>query len=1138
VERLPLRFEDDPFNLPNRGPWLPGRWQGPTPKFRALHNSSLISQGDLNLGELTNTRVARAMYKKGDGTFGYAETLLTAPENQLVSNSDFSARSYGYDPVKSAPDFSTGGWYAAGGTSTINSEVQFTTTGTGGVGHATLLTDNYHYRVVATGTTTANEITVHNSPSGATDPIETIATGAFSVDFIFTAGVTDPANPEDLYFRNGSAGVTVFTTLTITRMTLSEANSRMTGTGSDVLDGDGDMSSDPTSDWGGTEATDSWGESSYLRYTFTTVNTNKGAYKGAALTPGQRYYITFKARTDRSCSGGFSSIGDNLYTGNEVSNPTLSSDWQDYAFYITPTGTDLRLYMEDGGSIGDTLDFDDVTIVPVEHDWEPATTGMVFDVDDTSAGKLYFVGDDSADGDKVKLTAVYTIGHYYRVSVKAKVVSGTPAPMRLGQVFASDNDYNFSFTPTTSEETYTGYIVCYDGNFYLGNNGTGLDGVVMEFDDLVVEEVTLDDYSVVGTLSADCYFKYLENDTVHAVRVGSAAVAYLQQDIGDADDWVQWSIVLSDVTGSMGVTTTGVSFGSFTASVSDQINQLKGAGIVAFFCAAGSNGIIESFTAYPVPQTQAFEDGWALFGAQAKNSALDSRGSAWEDSANWGESVGIVWGSASTGFDGTENAITIGDEADDASKSIWQGITVPDDSNTHTIAFFIKKEESIDSYPALVTYLNGGTTQLWGKFVVDPTDGTYATADNISFVAVQDYGDFWRYVATVTNNSTGNDDLTIYLLPARNVNIGSIGSTDNAATGSAVFDQVDVYLNTSGWIPNPIVTESSEVTQDADLARWEMSADFKKLFANEYGSNLILNGEFTTNTDNWIDGEDSVLTRVDLTSTPGSSAGGNDDYGIEVKVTNSNANARAHQNISGVAIGTTYRFTARVYSPSSNIQNTAGRLAFWNSDYSGGAIAYGSVEDEWETLTLYLTPTTSLVRLGLSVRGGNNDDVAYFDDVKFEPVTNLAQQTTVFKWKPGYDHNARDSGAPGIVSVRNSGVSLLYQGFSGGVGQIKSYDNTTIIQPNYAYSANTEYLVAVKSGYIVDNQLIYAVAIEPLSNTFDADSWKDSGLFDGGYILGIYLNLFYSGWGKIWMKDLLIFDEILDDVDINILGSV
>jgi hypothetical protein len=481
-----------------------------------------------------------------------------------------------------------------------------------------------------------------------------------------------------------------------------------------------------------------------------------------------------------------------------------------------------------------------------------------------------------------------------------------------------------------------------------------------------------------------------------------------------------------------------------------------------------------SFTAYPVPQTQAFEDGWALFGAEAKNSALDSRGSAWEDSANWGESVGIVWGSASTGFDGTENAITIGDEADDASKSIWQGITVPDDSNTHTIAFFIKKEESIDSYPALVTYLNGGTTQLWGKFVVDPTDGTYATADNISFVAVQDYGDFWRYVATVTNNSTGNDDLTIYLLPARNVNIGSIGSTDNAATGSAVFDQVDVYLNTSGWIPNPIVTESSEVTQDADLARWEMSADFKKLFANEYGSEEVTNGDWATGDDtDWLSAAHPEVTFPGTGSVWASS-------GLNI----------LRQPISGLTATSYYKYTVVVSA------YTSGTLAV----YTDGDTAIGVIA---------ATGTYEYYALGSTINRAQlltGTFIGTVDSFSLKEVTNLAQQTTVFKWKPGYDHNARDSGAPGIVSVRNSGVSLLYQGFSGGVGQIKSYDNTTIIQPNYAYSANTEYLVAVKSGYIVDNQLIYAVAIEPLSNTFDADSWKDSGLFDGGYILGIYLN--------------------------------
>jgi hypothetical protein len=85
----------------------------------------------------------------------------------------------------------------------------------------------------------------------------------------------------------------------------------------------------------------------------------------------------------------------------------------------------------------------------------------------------------------------------------------------------------------------------------------------------------------------------------------------------------------------------------------------------------------------------------------------------------------------------------------------------------------------------------------------------------------------------------------------------------------------------------------------------------------------------------------------------------------------------------------------------------------------------------------------------------------------------------------------------------------------------------------YEYAADTEYLIAIKSGYIVDNQLKFAIAIEPLSSTFDADRWKDSDVFDGAFTLGTYLNLFYSGWGKMWMKDLEVFDTILTDAEIN-----
>jgi hypothetical protein len=992
---------------------LMARQDVPRPVFKATLRDSLATGGKLALGTGENTRIARAMYwDENDKIYKYAETPLTAAENQLVSNSDFSARSYGYvEWLDNTALSGTGGtsnfgagtiigewaddcqvYAAAGATLTVskNGSDQQVASGSGG---ATLfiseligtLTSSYHYLAIVEieAMTGSPQVRISNDlQSDTATAFQSLSVGTNEIYFTAT---TNNAGQKILVYLASGESVTI-SEMSFKRQALSEANSRMTGTGSDVLDGDGDMSSDPTSDWGGSEATDSWGESSYLRYTFTTVNTNKGAYKGAALTPGQRYYITFKARTDRSCSGGFSSIGDNVYTGNEVSNPTLSSDWQDYAFYITPTGTDLRLYMEDGGSIGDTLDFDDVTIVPVEHDWE--NTGLAqMDVDDTYAGKLYMLGDGG--NDYVSLALAVEAGHYYRVTLTDASIDsgGSSVAVKVGTNFSLSDKYG-EVTFTDTPQTLVANFIAHGTTFNLGNTYGGLSGYGIKIGAVTIEEVTLDDYSVVGTLSADCYFKYLENDTVHAVRVGSAAVAYLQQDIGDADDWVQWSIVLSDVTGSMGVTTTGVSFGSFTASVSDQINQLKGAGIVAFFCAAGSNGIIESFTAYPVPQTQAFEDGWALFGAQAKNSALDSRGSAWEESANWSEGggVGVVsYGDTAIGFDGVaDRAITISTTASGMG-SAWQGITIDADTNTHLVTLFIGKDEDETRFPELLVQLVGGVTISQAIAINTKTGAVMKrTGSNTNFGA-QDCGDFWRVWTEVTNDGT-QTALRAYATPA--VDDGWPVTYDTAATGSAVFDQVDVYLNTSGWIPNPIVTESSEVTKDADLARWEMSADFKKLFANEYGTAVIDDDCADDDTANW--------------NTANATLSFDTDHYVLTRVSNS---FHLYSDLATTVVGQLYKWSfeykdGTMSAATSYIRASNGSGNWYDVDLVN--VTVPDTSSSWQTAECYFyaEETTSYAVITFWKDSAGNIQLR---NLKLEPVTNLAQQTTVFKWKPGYD---------------------------------------------------------------------------------------------------------------------------------------
>jgi hypothetical protein len=1106
------------------------KWALPEPVCKIPLRNGLGSVGQLNLGHGENTRIARAMYwDKADQIYKYAETPLTAAENQLVSNSDFSARSYGYDENVANPGLSGIGGTHFSGDGTVSGEWASGYDIYAGAGRtATLSKDENDYQVFSSSggptlfrSEATKTLTIGNhylavveveaitstsqfriSDGSQADPATSFTNLSLGTNELYITATSANANQTVIVACDDGESVTI-SRISFKEMTLSEANSRMTGTGNDVLDGDGDMSSDPTSDWGGSEATDSWGESSYLRYTFTTVNTNKGAYKGATLTAGQRYYITFKARTDRSCSGGFSSIGDNVYTGNEVSNPTLSSDWQDYAFYITPTGTDLRLYMEDGGSIGDTLDFDDVTIVPVEHDWIP-TSGrepLVFDVDDTVSGKMYIQPTGSAESQIGLLTG--TIGHYYKATFNAQLIGTATGTWKFGASTGtlSDEDFGQIFTPTATEQSFTVYFINKWGAVYLGtSSATGADSAIT-IDNLVIEEVTLDDWTVDGTLSATLYLKYNEDDTVTFVRdTGLSPWIALKQDIGNELDWVSYTAVIDSVATGNVMLWSGSVWEYITSSGSySGINQLAATygGRIYIAQAGDTTFTISSFTAYPVPQTQAFEDGWALFGAEAENSALDSRGSAWEDSASWVNFASPTYGTLVSGFDGTVNAVPITDSNASGFSGPYQFITVDDADQTHTVCVFIKKDEDETRFPELSLQLSGGTTITQAVQINTKTGAYTARIGTTSYATVQSYGDFWRLCTTITNEAAKNNtQLAVDLKVARGKTLGGF---DQDAIGTTTFDQVDVYLNTSGWIPNPIVTESSEVTKDADLARWEMSADFKKLFANEYGSEANPDVGFDT-AGQWAVSGNCVVS--------GSAAAFTASGWSSVTRGDQNWEAGEWYKIEAVIANYVSGTSAFVYLHGSN-------SALINPTENGTYVAYIQANSGDDRISI-----------------GSSNLNADVTSLSYKKVTNLAQQTTVFKWKPGYDGTDHSNSNNGIIAVSDGSSSLAMNGWA---SELKTYDGTTAISSFLSYSVDTEYLIAIKSGYIVDNQLKFAIAIEPLSSTFDADSWKDSDVFDGAFALGTYLNLFYDGWGKMWMRDLELYDQILTDAQIEAL---
>jgi len=140
---------------------------------------------------------------------------------------------------------------------------------------------------------------------------------------------------------------------------------------------DHDFSTDTTSEWATADDSvdDDRGAISYvadgfLRVTYTGTS---GAVlnKASALISGKNYKITFRAKGTHDAI--FASVGNNNDIGYAVSNPTLTTDWQDYEFYIAATQTILRLYQSGTPDVNQTLDIDNILVQPI-NDKNHATT--------------------------------------------------------------------------------------------------------------------------------------------------------------------------------------------------------------------------------------------------------------------------------------------------------------------------------------------------------------------------------------------------------------------------------------------------------------------------------------------------------------------------------------------------------------------------------------------------------------------------------------------------------------------------------------------------------------------------------------------------------------------------------------------
>jgi hypothetical protein len=162
---------------------------------------------------------------------------------------------------------------------------------------------------------------------------------------------------------------------------------------------------------------------------------------------------------------------------------------------------------------------------------------------------------------------------------------------------------------------------------------------------------------------------------------------------------------------------------------------------------------------------------------------------------------------------GVQNADTFTDSTN-AFLDVRKVLTITANS-TNTASFFVKKTTgALTNYPGVAILLTGVATRVdYG--IINTTTGAVIrdSSSNINSItySTQSYGDYWRVIATFTDNQS-NLVCTFILYPAISINGTSINSN---AQGSNVFwgSQFEVGAYPTSYIP----TVASSVTRNADV---------------------------------------------------------------------------------------------------------------------------------------------------------------------------------------------------------------------------------------------------------------------------------------------------------------------------------
>jgi hypothetical protein len=203
--------------------------------------------------------------------------------------------------------------------------------------------------------------------------------------------------------------------------------------------------------------------------------------------------------------------------------------------------------------------------------------------------------------------------------------------------------------------------------------------------------------------------------------------------------------------------------------------------------------------------------------------------------------------------------------------------------------------------------------------------------------------------------------------------------------------------------------------------------------------------------------------------------------------------------------------------------------------YNGGLISSaghgnpGPAVSSDDTYTHYLTES---FERAIYVQA-NADFVGDITALSVKEVTRHAKGTGIAVWTPGYTES--DLGGTGtgynIIGVDDATAGMVYLNANTN-HYLTSYDGANIALGPLNWT-NTPYLIVWQWGDVLSNVNNMRIGAAAIDSPWDGTGYRSDVEFDGSFSLGTDLNLFYSKFGSNNLRDLMFFDSILTDAEIE-----